>query len=442
MLAPWPLPQISTKIDAMTSTRTPTWLILRPSTWRQMGRDLAYLLPGFAVGLLALIVVISLVMTGATTLILGIGLPILVLALAVARWFADVNLALLRRWAGQVPPTLYELADYRSISGMVDVLRDEQRWRNVLHALVPGFIYRTFAFCVTIVWLATTAAGLTAWFWGGRVVTGSRLAATTGLDSLADSPATQSLLEFALGLLFLLTLPVVLHGLAAADAAIARGLLTNENAVLRARGDRLSAQRAQVVAEEASTLRKVERDLHDGPQQRLIRLQMDMQAAQRKLDDDPAAARALMDQALEQSSQALAELRSLSRGIAPPILADRGLAAAVESLAARATVPVRVDCDLPARLPESAENAAYFVVAESLANIAKHSGATAATVSASASPDALVVRIEDDGVGGAHLGKGHGLAGLADRLAGVDGELEVDSPAGGPTRIEATIPLG
>lgn len=425
----------------MNSTRTPSWLILRPSTWRQMCRDLEYLLLGFAVGLLAFTVVISLAMTGVSTLIISVGIPILVFTLAVARWFADINLSMLRRWGGTVPPTLYEPADNRSFSGMVDALRDKQRWRNVLHALVPGFIYRTFAFCVAIVWLAASVSGLTAWIWDRWVPGESRLAATTGLDSITSSAATQTLIELVAGLAFLLTLPLVLHGLAAVDAAVARGLLTNENAALRARGDKLSAQRAQVVAEEASTLRRVERDLHDGPQQRLIRLQMDVAAAQRKMDDDPEAARALMGDALEQSTQALAELRALSRGIAPPILADRGLAAAVDSLAARSTVPVRVECALPERLTESAENAAYFVVAESLANVAKHSGASSAKVSASVEADALVLRIEDDGVGGAHLGKGHGLAGLTDRLAGVDGVLTVDSPAGGPTCVQASIPL-
>ncbi|WP_024796009.1 sensor histidine kinase [Tomitella biformata] len=289
-----------------------------------------------------------------------------------------------------------------------------------------------------ITWLAFVLVGLTDWAWGPSIAGYESQPAQLGLGGAAEIAAS-----VAIGMVALVLLPVVLRALALGDAALARALLTNENASLRARGDKLTAQRAQVGAEEASTLRKVERDLHDGPQQRLIRLQMDLQGAQRRIDSDPAAARVLMGEALEQSNQALAELRALSRGIAPPILADRGFVAAVDGLAARATVPVRVHSDLPAgeRLPEAAENAAYFVVSEALANIAKHAEASAVAVTITATADALVLQIDDDGVGGAHPGKGHGLAGLIDRLAGVDGQLHVDSPVGGPTRIQATIDL-
>ena len=199
--------------------------------------------------------------------------------------------------------------------------------------------------------------------------------------------------------MLLVLLPFIIHGLAVADAAAARALLTNENAALRARGEELAASRAQVVSEEASTLRKIERDLHDGPQQRLIRLQMDVEAAQRRMATDPEAAHKLMDGALEQSREALTELRQLSRGIAPPLLADRGLRAAVESLAARSTVPVAVTGSLGqgVRLAEGAENAAYFVASEALANVAKHSAARQAAVNVDATPAELVLEVIDNG---------------------------------------------
>lgn len=428
----------------MTSSAPPIrshWSILRPATWAQMGRDLAYLLPGFVLALASFSVMISLLAVGVSTLIIFAGLPILVFSLVVARWFADRNLSLLRRWGGPVPPTLYEPAEYGSILGMVDVLRDGQRWRNAAHVTLVSFVYRLFAFTIVITWLAFVLVGLTDWAWGPHVAGYESLPVQMGLGGA--SSAAEIAASLAIGVVSLVLLPVVLRALALGDAALARALLTNENASLRARGEKLTAQRAQVVAEEASTLRKVERDLHDGPQQRLIRLQMDIQGAQRRIDSDPAAARVLMGEALEQSAQALAELRALSRGIAPPILADRGLVAAVDGLAARSTVPVRVHSELPsgARLPEAAENAAYFVVAESLANIAKHAEASSASVTIAATDDALMLQIDDDGVGGAHPGKGHGLSGLIDRLAGVDGQLHVDSPVGGPTRIQATIDL-
>ena len=190
---------------------------------------------------------------------------------------------------------------------------------------------------------------------------------------------------------------------------------------------------------EAQTLRRLERDLHDGPQQRLVRLGMDISAAQRRMDDDPTQARALLDEAWQQSQDALAEIRTLSRGIAPPILAEQGLPAAITALAARGTVPTSVDVE-PVELSDAAQNAAYFVVAEALANMEKHSRATSASVEVRGLGALAVVNVTDNGVGGASLAKGHGLAGLADRLRGVDGTLTVSSPAGGPTQLTATLP--
>src|SRR6185312_14647445 len=227
--------------------------------------------------------------------------------------------------------------------------------------------------------------GLTQWFWMRFLpADNTTLAELIGLDTyLGVSPETaESWFGLVYGAVLLLLLPFILHALALADAAATRALLTNETAALRVRSEELAASRAQVVQEEASTLRKIERDLHDGPQQRLIRLQMDVEAAQRQMASNPDGARELMDGALEQSREALAELRQLSRGIAPPLLADRGLRAAVESLAAKSAVPVAVNGNLAhgARLSEGAENAAYFVVSEALANVSKHSGAGTARV--------------------------------------------------------------
>jgi signal transduction histidine kinase len=175
---------------------------------------------------------------------------------------------------------------------------------------------------------------------------------------------------------------------------------------------------------------------------------MDLAAARRRLGDDPAAADLLVEEAEVQVRETLAELRALSRGIAPPVLTDRGLAAALASLAGRCTVQVTLDVALPdsARLPDAVEEAAYFVVSEALTNVAKHSGAGSCVVHVSRAVDAgrsaLHVVVEDDGVGGAHPAKGHGLSGLRDRLAGVDGTLEVRDRQGGGTRVEAVVPCG
>jgi signal transduction histidine kinase len=209
------------------------------------------------------------------------------------------------------------------------------------------------------------------------------------------------------------------------------------------------AQTAAAVSAEATALRRLERDIHDGPQQRLVRLAMDLGRAQHQLDTDPEAARLTVTEALAQTRETLAELRALSRGIAPPILADRGLVAAVSALAGRSTVPVEVGLPgprhhrrghEPARLDPAVENAAYFVIAEALTNVAKHSHATECAVSLERTGAYLVIEIRDNGVGGAHVAKGQGLAGLADRVRAAGGVLTIDSPDGGPTRLLAELP--
>jgi signal transduction histidine kinase len=167
---------------------------------------------------------------------------------------------------------------------------------------------------------------------------------------------------------------------------------------------------------------------------------VDLGRAKQQLDADPEAARRTVDEAITQTREALDELRTLSRGIAPPILTDRGLAAAVAALAARATVPVSLDVPELERMPALTEQTAYFTIAEALANIAKHSGASEAVVSIQRYGDRLSVTVTDNGQGGAHVAKGHGLAGLSDRLQAAGGELWVSSPPGGPTSIRAEMP--
>ncbi|WP_170133115.1 sensor histidine kinase [Arthrobacter livingstonensis] len=433
-------------IDSQAVKSRRSWLIFRGTTWRQIGSDLAYLLPGFLVSLASFIILVTLFAVGVSIFVIWVGLPVLVLCLAVARGFAAANRSALVRWTGGIPPVHYKAANRRTIRGMLHSLSDAQQWKDLLHGTLVSFVFRTVAFCVTITWLGVIAGGFTKWFW--RIYLppeDSDLATILGLDTRLDmNPAdAQVLLELVAAVVFVLTLPFITHLLASIDAGIARSLLTNENAALRARSAELAGSRAQVVSQEVRMLRKIERDLHDGPQQRLIRLQMDVESAKRHMARDPEAAQALMDGALEQSREALAELRALSRGIAPPILADRGLHAAVASLATRATVPVRLTSNLDdgGRLEESAENAAFFVISEALANVSKHAGATSASVVVEATAGALTMEVYDDGRGGAHVGKGHGLAGLVDRLAGVDGSMDIASPEGGPTLLRASIPL-
>src|SRR5580658_4849651 len=197
-----------------------------------------------------------------------------------------------------------------------------------------------------------------------------------------------------------------------------------------------------VDAAEAERLR-IERDLHDGAQQRLVALAMELGRAQGKWTDDIDAARELVDQAHAQAKEALIELRNLVRGVHPPVLTDRGLDAALSGLAALCPIPVDVHVDVPVRPKSSVEAVAYFMVAESLTNVAKHSRASHAKVLVEGHgyPGTLTVMVSDDGIGGADPNS-PGLAGLADRVSGVDGRLSVESPVGGPTIIAAVLPCG
>ncbi len=188
--------------------------------------------------------------------------------------------------------------------------------------------------------------------------------------------------------------------------------------------------------------RRIERDLHDGAQQRLVAVAMELGRAKAKFSDDVDAAAALVDQAHAEAKAALIELRELVRGVHPPVLTDRGLDAALSGLATRCSVPVAVQVDVPVRPRPAVEAVAYFTVAEALTNIAKHSRASQARVVVDGGPGpagTLHIVVSDDGIGGADAA-GAGLSGLADRIAGVDGSLSVESPPGGPTIISAVIP--
>jgi signal transduction histidine kinase len=186
--------------------------------------------------------------------------------------------------------------------------------------------------------------------------------------------------------------------------------------------------------------RQIERDLHDGAQQRLLALGMDLGMALEKFETDPAGAKDLLDGAHAELQRAVAELRNLARGIHPAVLTDRGLDAALSALAARSPVPVHLDVELRERPPASVEATAYFIVAEALTNAARYAGASAVDVRVRLVGDSLRIEIADDGVGGAEQRPGGGLAGLADRASSVEGSLEVTSPAGGPTIVAAELP--
>jgi signal transduction histidine kinase len=209
---------------------------------------------------------------------------------------------------------------------------------------------------------------------------------------------------------------------------------------LTARIAHLAESRADTVDTQAAELRRIERDLHDGAQARLVALGMNLGMAEELLATDPDAAQELLVEARESTGLALSELRALVRGIHPPVLADRGLDGAVRALALAAAVPVEVSVDLPGRLPAPVESATYFAVAEVLTNVAKHSGATSAWLRVVHEDGRLCVMVGDDGRGGADVVAGGGLHGVTRRLAAFDGTMGVASPIGGPTIVTMELP--
>jgi signal transduction histidine kinase len=212
-------------------------------------------------------------------------------------------------------------------------------------------------------------------------------------------------------------------------------------AELRARVEELRASRARIVEAGTHERRRLERNLHDGAQQRLVSLSLTLRLAQAKLRKEPDNADTLLTAAQEELTLALGELRELARGIHPAILSDRGLGAALEALAGRAPIAVEL-ADVPTEpLPEAIEAAAYFVIAEALTNVVKYAHASQATVSVSRLNGHAVVEVADDGIGGADPGRGSGLRGLADRVSALDGSMELESPAGMGTRLRAEIPV-
>ena len=406
--------------------------------YRRLGRDAVFLLLSGPLSLLAFCLAVPLTALGVGTTIIWVGLLVLVIDLSVAGSFANLARLAVARLDGREPvPGGYLISEpgIPASRRLFRRLRDPQRWMDLLWVVVY-FPVSLVTWILTVVWLALAVGGLLAPI--ADVITesilGDQRQGLSDLLGLYPPLLWEIVIHLSAGIIFSLTAPFVLRGLAAMQAGLIRGMLSWRSEVSRLQTSRAAVQRA-----EADTRRRLERDIHDGPQQRLVRLRMDLARAQRQAEKDPVAASAIIQGAMDQTQQTLDELRQLSRGIAPPVLVDRGLAAAITEAATRSSVPVTVSSELP-DLPDHVSQAAYFVVSECLANLNKHSGATAAGVEARVVDGALQVRISDNGIGGASTAKGHGLAGLVERLSGVDGRLTITSPTGGPTTVEAMIP--
>ncbi|MDQ7877638.1 sensor domain-containing protein [Microbacterium sp. QXD-8] len=434
--------------------------------WIRTPGSALYLLAVFVLAMISISVLAPLFWTSVGLLVILIGLPLGVLTLLIARGFgvADRFLLLLTGLPEIDEPEWNR--DTTDSTGfwmtLTRPIRNAHYWLYLVHGMIVSPIISTISFALTTVWLSVGLGGLTYWFWGSFIPRGG----SDGRDGewgrfVADylpwlfggwsSWAVEVTLYLVAGIVFTVTMPWVLGGLARGHHAVAKGMLGRWNSdELAAEVRAESAARSAAVHAEDVALRRLERDIHDGPQQRLVRLQMDLAALERRAEaGDADAAAELAREARGHAKAALDELRALSSGVAPPLLQDRGLAAALDALAAGSPLWAQVEIDpaIDRAVSQEVARTVYFVVAELMTNAVKHSGATAATVRASlrrnaaGAPTHLDVWVVDNGRGGAVITTGHGLEGLRERVAGLRGILVVTSPVGGPTSVGAHIPL-
>ncbi|MFD9487976.1 sensor histidine kinase [Streptomyces sp. NPDC059991] len=369
---------------------------------RQTWKEIAHLLANLPMALIGFVYVAVLVFTGAGLSVTVIGLPLLAVGLVGARQLGKLERARARALLGvrideptPIPArALRKGARGGTLRWLWTSLKDPVGWRNVLYEFIrlPWGVL-TFGVTMVSLFVAWPVLGFIA-----RVLTN-------------------------------------------ADRAMVRALLSPSDDLER-RIAELESDRGVVVDTAAADLRRIERDLHDGAQARLVALAMGLGLAKEKLLEGQAdeTVAAMVDEAHGEVKLALQELRDLARGIHPAVLTDRGLDAAMSSVASRCTVPVKVTVDVRERPAAAIEGIAYFTVSELLQNVSKHSGARAASVEVWRAGDRLLIQVEDDGRGGARLDGGTGMAGLAERLGAVDGLFVLDSPPGGPTIVTAELP--
>jgi signal transduction histidine kinase len=396
------------------------------------------LLLDLGVGIVWFTVFTTAIATGASTLITLVGLPILTATFYIARFAAAVERRRARVFLGVdiEDPVRRPAKGNGLFQKLLTPFRDRTTWKEVFYLWLVQPVQSVVNFTVTVVAWSVPLWGLTL-----------PLYASHGKPELWNGHHIDSwdhALPFALGGLIVLPLaPWVIRGFASLDAAAARwGLSPSKTEALEVRIDTLRETQARSVDIAMADRRQIERDLHDGAQQRLLSLGMDLGMALEKFDTDPDAARNLVGDAHQELQRAIGELRNLARGIHPAVLTDRGLDAALSALAARSPIPVRLDVQLRERPPASVEATAYFIVAEALTNAARHANATAIDVRVHLVGERLRIEVADDGVGGAAERPGGGLSGLADRATSVEGSLRISSPAGGPTIVAAELPCG
>jgi signal transduction histidine kinase len=407
--------------------------ILDPRTY---GR-ITYLLLALPLGVIEFSFLVTAISFGVGTAITLIGIPVLIFTVYAWRWLASVERRLIGALTGISIPNPYR-AEHPGLSWWDKLkarLADPATWKDLVFLLLQLPLgIASFVIAVCVLCVAFGALLAPAYYWS--VPDGIEIGlfeANALLEAIALAPLG--------AVLVFLGIPA-LGALGRLYGELASVLLgSNTDPELTAEVLDLRDARSRIIAAADAERRRIERDLHDGAQQRLVALALTLRMAEKRAAEGDPEAGDLVRNAAEEAGLALNELRNLARGIHPAILTNRGLAAALDDLATRATLPVEIVATPAERLPESVEAAAYFVVSECLANVSKHSGASSAQVSVTVVNGRVTVSVSDDGVGGAHLGGGSGLQGLLDRVGAVDGSLALQSPPGEGTRVVATIPL-
>ncbi|PYY47526.1 sensor histidine kinase [Curtobacterium sp. MCBD17_023] len=421
--------------------------------WRGWTGRTWYLLTALPVDLVGFVVVLTLLCLGIGLGIVWVGLPVLAVTVRTGRLLG----VFARRRAGRVgevpdaPDWTVRPTLPTGVPGvrLVAPLADTRNWAATVHTLAT-FPVSVATWVATVTWgaLALGAVTYPAWSWAVTPADDiwlERVAAGIGETGQWTGTVLRPVVVVLAGLVLAATFPFVTRVLVVPHLVLAGLLLGERQDVQLLRGAQRAeaGRRAALLAEDAS-LRRLERDIHDGPQQQLLRLQYDLAIALRRFPDDTAAAERLVEESLDRSKVVLETIRNLSRGLAPPILQDRGLAAAVQALAEDSVLPTTADVRLDAAGAGLAavERSAYAILSELLTNVTKHAHASSATIRAVAAPGGdLELEVRDDGVGGARLDPGHGLDGLRDRVEGLQGVFTVISPPGGPTVVRVRIPV-
>jgi signal transduction histidine kinase len=376
---------------------------------------------------------LALAVAGALCLVL-IGVPLLAATIRAVRSLAAVERRRAGRLLGDAVPQRYAEPSGSSRAQLRTLARDPAAWRDLLWLVLHAVAGTSLALCCLTVWLCAITAPVTLAWW---VPDGASIDFFVTIDSWTRVLAVPLPVAAGSAALLLWAGPVI----AAAQAKAYRAMLApSARDRLTARVEQLSTTRAAALDAHAAELRRIERDLHDGMQARLVAVAIQLGLAQRQRDTDPDIANQLVERAHTGVEQTLTALREVVRTIYPPILADRGMAEAVRTLAAESPVPVRMSIGTLVRPPAAVESAAYFVAAEALTNVVKHSGATEITLILDQEGNRLVVDVTDNGRGAADPSNGTGLAGIADRAAALDGTLTLHSPTGGPTTLRVELP--